>query len=128
MIELMRTIFHRLDVGWKVYHEEARGSEQNPVPKDYIIYKLPPYSSFTDRDDYVLEVTLWSFLDGRDTTHLELKWDEIDKRLKKYIHLDEYHLLQFVKTGGGQIPDPDPNVRRRELRYLIKRSERVDIE
>ena len=121
MIDVFKVIFERLNVGWAVHFEEAQASTG-----DYIVFKLPPSSSTKYRDDLIVEVTLWSYLDGRDTTHLEEKWAEVDAKLKHHLHIDAGQLLIFQKLSGGMIPDPDKNVRRRELRYLIKREERID--
>lgn len=123
MIEVFKTIFQRLNTGWKVYFEEADGTL---IPDDYIVFKLPPADAEKYRDNLILEVTLWSRLGDRDTAHLDQKWSDIDKQLKHYVHLDEHNFMKFEKISQGMIPDPDDNVRRRELRYLIKREERND--
>lgn len=123
MIETMKVVFAKINSGWKVYAEEATGDN---IPDDYIVYKFPPASSSRYRDDLILEVTLWTRLGNRDTTHLENKWKEIDDALNGHMHLDATQWLKFEKLSQGMIPDPDANVRRRELRYLIKREERID--
>lgn len=123
MIETMKVVFAKINTGWKVYAEEVTGDS---VPDDYIVYKFPPASSTKYRDSLILEVSLWTHLNNRDTTHLENKWQEIDAALNGQVHLDANQWLKFEKIGQGMIPDPDKNVRRRELRYLIKREERID--
>ena len=123
MIDVFTVIFERLSVEWPVFFEE-RDSED--FSSDYIVFKLPLSSSTKYRDDLILEVTLWSYLGDRDTVHLEQKWAELDKKLRHHMHLDDNQLLMFQKISQGMIPDPDKNVRRRELRYLIKREERID--
>ncbi|MEO7904639.1 MAG: hypothetical protein ABIR91_02495 [Candidatus Saccharimonadales bacterium] len=125
IIDLLQTVFERLNTDWRVYYNRAVGTVADPIPDRYIIYKLPPYSSTVDRNDRILEVTFWT--NGvQNPTIIEQKVEEIDKRLRGYRHIDESHLLVFDKIGGGYIPDPDPIVERRELRYLIKQSERID--
>lgn len=119
----MKVVFAKINSGWKVYAEEVTGGS---IPNDYIVYKFPPSSSTRYRDDLILEVTLWTRLGNRDTTHIERKWQEIDNALNGHVHLDANQWLKFEKISQGMIPDPDKNVRRRELRYLIKREERID--
>jgi len=123
VIDLFTVIFERLSVEWPVFFEEK---DTESFANDYIVFKLPPSSSTKYRDDLILEVTLWSYLEDRDTVHIEQKWAELDKKLRHYMHLDDNQLLIFQKISQGMIPDPDKNVRRRELRYLIKREERID--
>ncbi|PSL42127.1 hypothetical protein B0H99_101375 [Planomicrobium soli] len=123
MIEVFKVIFEKLEADWPVYFEEK---DSESFANDYIVFKLPPGSSTKYRDDLILEVTLWSYLGERDTTHLEEKWTELDRLLRNHMHLDADQWLEFQKIGQGMIPDSDKNIRRRELRYLVKREERID--
>ena len=125
IIELLKHVFQQINIDWRVYRSKAKGSASDPIPNKYIVYKLPSTSSRVHRDDTVLEITFWT-RDESDTTELELKVEEIDRMLRNHRHIDEHHLLVFTKIGQSEIPDPDPLIERRELRYIIKQSERID--
>ena len=125
IIKLLEHVFQQLNVGWRVYNPKAVGSETDPIPDKYIVYKLPSTSATTHRNDRVLEITFWT-RDISDTTELELKVEEIDRKLRNHRHIDEHHLLVFQKISQSEIPDPDILMERRELRYFIKQSERID--
>lgn len=125
IIELLKHVFQQLNIDWRVYRSHATGTTSDPIPDKYIVYKLPSTSSSVHRNDRVLEITFWT-RDISDTTELELKVEELDRKLRNHRHIDEHHLLVFTKIGQSEIPDPDKLMERRELRYLIKQSERID--
>lgn len=125
IIELLKTIYAQLNIGWRVYRTRAVGTAQDPIPNKYIVYKLPSTSAAVDHNNRVLEITFWT-KNQNDTTELDLFVEEVDKKLRRFRHIDEHHLLVFTKISQSEILDPDPTVNRRELRYMIKQSERND--
>jgi hypothetical protein len=108
-----------------VHDEIARKEkEDDPYPPyPYIVFNLPT-STDTERQrqDFILEVDIWD--QTTDLRPLETLTDEIDNALKKVRYIDDNQALMFTRINRLRIPDPDPTIRRRQLRYEIKRYER----
>lgn len=120
MINLLTTLFQTLSQAHgAVYFEEAPSSAVYP----YAVFKLPNSLEIeSDRQDFILEIDVWD--DSADTTRLEQLTDALDKQLYKLRHLDTNYCLLFQRTNRLMLPDPD--LKRRQLRYLIKTYERVN--
>ena len=117
MINLLTTLFQTLSSDLPIHLEEAPQDSKFP----YATYKLEPSITIEDnREDIPLVIDIWD--DLTDSTRLENHWETLDKKLYKLRHLDENQLLIFQREGRGMIPDPD--FRRRQIRYIIKRYER----
>ena len=117
MIDLLKVIFQKLSLSIPIDLEEASQGTSFP----YATFKLEPsVEVVSNREDIPLIIDIWDNL--TDTTRLETHWDELYKALKDLRHLDENQLLIFTDPGRGMIPDPD--YRRRQIRYTIKRYER----
>ncbi|OEH86252.1 hypothetical protein BHU72_12010 [Desulfuribacillus stibiiarsenatis] len=110
----------------RVYQEIA--PEKDPITNKkpefpYVVYNFPPSSSpVPDRDDKILEIDVWDNIP--DTTRLEQLTDSIDKSLNKLRHLEGDFFVIFQRLSKGSIPDPDPKIRRRQIRYLLKTYDR----
>lgn len=117
MINLLKTLFQKLSTDLPIHLEEAPQNSTFP----YATFKLEPSVTIEDdREDFPLVIDIWD--DSTDTTQLETYWETLDKKLYKLRHLDEEQLLIFQREGKGMIPDPD--FKRRQIRYIIKRYER----
>lgn len=128
MIELQKFIVSQLaESGKQVYFEQApeRDPFTNVAPKfPYIVYRFGT-SSNDDmyREDIPLIVNVWD--NNPDTIPLDLLAESLDKKLKNIRHLDEYQQLTFVKEGRSPLTEPDLTIKGRQLRYTIRRYERV---
>lgn len=127
MIYLLQYIFSLLSQqGKQVYHEVAPEKDpvtQSPPKFPYIVFRLgTSVNEESDREDFPLIINIWD--KNPDTTALEILTDAIDKSLKKIRYLDENQQLTFVKENRSPLSDPDPTIRGRQIRYIIKRYER----
>lgn len=84
----------------------------------YITYNLPNSNEQEFREDFILEVNIWD--KSSDTTALETLTDNVDKKINRLKYIDENMQVSFYRINRMMIPDPDPNIRRRELRYQVK--------
>lgn len=120
MINLLSYVFTKLSETQKpVYFEIAPTNAVFP----FIVYKLPNSVNIeSDRQDYTLQIDVWD--KNTDTTALETLTNDIDKRLHQLQHLDTNQFLKFERESRLMIPDTDPTIRRRQLRYVVKQYER----
>ncbi len=94
------------------------------APKDatypYVVYRLPTSTEEEHREDFILEVSLWDR--GLDTTAVEGLTANVDAALNRMKHLAPALDMQVsvYRINRLMIPDPDPMIRRRELRYQLK--------
>jgi hypothetical protein len=126
MSELIRDIYQALaQSNIDVYRRKAPSDAQYP----YAVFKLPTTTSYSDREDYILEVDIWdnenAWTQVEDIERITEITSNIDKAISKLQILNDTHLLIFQKINQLEIPDPDDSIRRNQLRYVIKRSERV---
>ncbi|MCR6096854.1 hypothetical protein HXA31_20425 [Salipaludibacillus agaradhaerens] len=95
---------------------------KDDAPYPYIVFNLPTSTDAErQRQDFILEVDIWD--QTTDTRALETLTDDIDKTIKKVRYVDDNQLLIFTRINRLMISDPDPMIRRRQLRYEIKRYE-----
>lgn len=128
MIELLKFIYGQLTpFGWRVYRSRAIGDEQDPIPNKYMVYKIGSTTGAIDRNDRILTINLWT-KGISDTTELDQVVERVDRALRRLRYIDEHHLLVFQRLTILEIDDPNPEIRRRELQYLIKQSERIEEE
>jgi hypothetical protein len=120
MNHLLTFLYTKLSETQKpVYFEIAPSKTVFP----YIVYKLPNSVNVeSDRQDYTLQIDVWD--KNTDTTALETLTDDIDKQLYKLEHLDTDQFLKFERESRLMIPDTDPKIKRRQLRYVVKQYER----
>jgi len=103
----------------RVFNEHATANAIFP----YVVFKFTSSTNLvSDREDIILEIDIWDTQkDGYDATlNVELLTDKIDKFLKKNRHIDDNQFLMFQKINRLNLPDEDTNVRRRQLRYVVK--------
>jgi hypothetical protein len=120
MMNLLQVLFTKLsEIQKPVYFELAPSNAVFP----YIVYKLPNSTNVeSDRQDYVLQVDVWD--NKSDTTALETLTNDIDKKLNKMEHLDFTQFIKIERENRLMVPDTDPEIRRRQLRYTVKQYER----
>lgn len=118
MIDLLKITFGKLaESGTNIYFEEAPTNATFP----YAVFTFPNSIDVeTDRQDFTLQVDVWDNLP--DTTRLENATTQIDKQLYKLRFIDDKYLLMVQRENRLMIPDPD--IKRRQLRYIVKTYER----
>jgi len=101
------------------YLEEAPEDIAGTRPAfPYVVYSLPTSNEIEHREDFILEINLWDR--GADTTVLEELTQNMDDALNRKHHLDTGLLIIIYRINRMMIPDPDQEIRRRELRYQAR--------
>jgi hypothetical protein len=120
MIHLLQALFTQLsDTPTPVYLESVPEGANLP----YIVFSLPNSLNVeSDRQDYTLQVDVWD--NSPDNTRIDTITHEVDSKIHKWRFLNDKLLLILQRENRLMIPDPDPSIRRRQLRYLIKTYER----
>lgn len=89
-----------------------------PLPYPYVVYRMDTSNKVAFREDFFLEVDIWDRT--QDTTNLESITDQI-KRQFNYLHYTNNELgASFYLINRMMIDDPDPEIRRRQLRFQVK--------
>lgn len=103
----------------RVYNEVANQNAIFP----YVVFNIVT-SSITEknREDVIIEIDIWDYVkDGYDAVlNVELLTNKIDKFLKNNRHNDEESVFIFQKINRLSLPDEDKNIKRRQLRYVVK--------
>lgn len=89
----------------------------------YVVFNLPTTTvPESDSELVVLEINIWDYSrDSYDATiNAEILTDRIEDFLKFNRELGDDHLMIFTKINRLTLNDPDPNIRRKQLRYTIK--------
>lgn len=126
MIHLFQYLHSQLSTHGTVYLEQAPeidpATQQKPT-FPYIVYRFDASVNVeSDREDFPFVINVWD--NTPDTTNLELLADAIDKTFKKLRYIDEHQQLTFVKESRSFLTDPDPNIRGRQIRYIVQTYER----
>lgn len=98
----------------------TRPQDGNTYP--CVTYSLPTSSQEENREDFILEINIWG--NKPDCEEIDNITDSIEAKLKKVRYLDENQFLIFQKLNRFELTDTEEYIRRRMLRYLIKREER----
>lgn len=115
MINLLELITTKLkEVNSRVYLEQA--PERTEFP--YLVYTLPNSTEQEQREDFILAITVWD--DSNDTVILETLADNVDKKINRLKYIDGNIQVCFYRINRLMLTDPNPNIRRRELRYQAK--------
>jgi hypothetical protein len=119
MIHLFQYISSQLSQHGEVHLEQATKKAKFP----YIVYRFDTSANAeSNREDFPLVINVWD--NQTDTTRLELLADAVDKTFKGLRYMDEHQQLTFVKAGRAFLTDPDPDIRGRQIRYIIQTYER----
>lgn len=95
--------------------EEAEQGAQFP----YITYSLQPSIEDFQREIFILEVNVWD--NSQDTEPIEKMADDIDKLLHRYKYYKKNELQTSIyRMNRSMIPDPNPEIRRRQLMFECK--------
>lgn len=101
----------------RLYYEWAP-EELPAAPYPYTVWSIAGSDSPDFREDFILEVNAW----GTEDTIYQL--DElmatIDKRLNRLHYIAEGIHMRLYRMSRAMVPDPNPALRRRELRYMAK--------
>lgn len=103
----------------RVFNENAPTNSIFP----YVVFKIVTSNIVEkDREDVIIEIDIWDIKkDGYDAiVSVETLTDKIDKFLKKNRHNGENSVLIFQKINRLSLPDEDTNIKRRQLRYVVK--------
>ena len=117
MMDLLTFIYNQIQSVYnKTYFEKAPQGTEYP----YVVYHMPNTSEVEVREDTVLEVDIWT--NTGDIVELETITDNIDKKLNRLSNLDANFQCKIYRDNPYKlnIPDEDPIIDRRRLRYNIK--------
>jgi hypothetical protein len=120
MVDLYILVKQKIsEVSQKVYPERASSEAQFP----YVVFNFPTTSDAIVRDDIILEVDIWdSKRSGYDVlSAIEQLTTQVDNTLKNLKELDNDTFYKFERVTRLNLKDPDTNIFRRQLRYLVKK-------
>lgn len=118
MIDLQKFIFNELrQIHPRVYAEWAPQDGAFP----YVVYRLPTSNESGWREDFILEVDIWDRPDDGSTVPLQELADRIDQALHRRRYTSpEGWTTGIFRINRLMVPDPDPLIRRRQLRYELR--------
>lgn len=102
----------------RVYLERA--PQEGTFP--YVVYNLPSSSMGADhREDFILEVDVWDRPEDGSTLAMQQIADAIDAALDGLVvRAGGNWVARVYRIGRFMLPDPDLEIRRRQLRYEIR--------
>src|SRR5690606_23896298 len=102
----------------RVYLEWAPQGATYPL----VVYQLPTSDEVIERrEDFILEVDVWDQPEDGSTIASQNLSDRIDQAFNRLSYTDAGGWSsRFYRVNRLMIPDPDPNIRRRQLRYEIR--------
>lgn len=121
MIELQKYIVAELKKIHPRVYQEVNNSTEKIFP--YVIYRFPTSNEVVDyREDFVLEIDVWDRPEDGSTVMLQTIADNIDRTLNRarYTSDDGTWSTRIYRINRLMIPDPDPLIRRRQLRYELR--------
>jgi hypothetical protein len=122
MIDLQRFIVQQLKLVHPRIHLEFVPESQN-VEYPYVVYNFYDSDEMVDRrEDVLLEVDVWDKPVNGSALTLETLSDAIHQKLNRLFYTDNTSgwSCRFFLANRLMIPDPDPTIRRRQLRYEIR--------
>jgi hypothetical protein len=110
--------------GVEVYQDKVP-EEESPA-NSYIVFSLTIPDRIREQEQASLEVDFW--VEGSDIASLEALVSKVDgnSHFSNPTGLDELKYFAdglqvvFYRVFRGAVPDPDPNIIRRQLRYLAR--------
>jgi hypothetical protein len=112
----------------QVFQDKVPSPEEQtePVAYPYIVFSLTIPERVAEQDRGILEIDFWT--DDGDISTLESLVSAVDGNSNKEnpTGLNEHKYFSddlqavFYRVFRGAVPDPDPVIRRRQLRYLVK--------
>lgn len=121
MIELFEFIYDELTkVHGDVWHREE-------IPQDasypFVSFFIPTDSPLeVHRSDIILELDVWHSRGATNNVlgEIESLTNEIEEHFKRMRYIDNEKLIIFERLSRIPIPDTNPDIRRRQLRYRLK--------
>ena len=117
MINLLNTIYNKIsEAHSRVFFNfvpEKDPTTQKEVKFPYIVFKLPSSIVYENTEQFILEVSIWD--KSSDETGVETLAEEVNKKLNRWDFLDDNFLFRVRKTNRLTVPDPDPQIKRRDL-------------
>jgi hypothetical protein len=98
-------------------------SYYNEAPIDaafpYAVFTTPSTFQLEGTERIILEIDIWDNK-GNNISSLESATKTLKDGLKKYVYIDDNIYLKFELESLLQIPDPEEQLRRRQLRFIVK--------
>jgi len=119
MISLLTELYNLIysAASGRVYFETAEDEATFP----YAVYRLPTSTSIGNNDyarqDFILEIDVWDNVP--DATRIETLADRIDVAINNQRVRTNLVALKIYRIGRLNIPDPNSDIRRRQLRYRV---------
>jgi hypothetical protein len=110
VVHLLAVLKSRL-AGKTVYVEKAKELDNYP----YIILKLPESIDTIPKENFMLIADIWD--KNNDNTQIENLQNWIIEKLDRFKYKDGNLVIRIFFDGRGMIPDPEKDIRRRELRF-----------
>lgn len=103
----------------RVYNGTANDGAVFP----YVVFSLPTTTvPESDSERVILEINIWDY--SRDSYDATINVEILTKRIEDFLkfnrELGDDHLMIFTKSNRLSLNDPDPNIKRNQLRYAIK--------
>ena len=120
MLDIMKFLTQELK---KISPRVFNGNATKDAVFPYVVFKIPTSNIMEkNREDVIIEIDVWDIQkDGYDATiNVEVLTSKIDKFLKNARYNGDNSVLIFQKINRLSLPDEDENVKRRQLRYLVK--------
>lgn len=117
MIDLQKFIVAELKkIHSRVYQEWAPQGAVFP----YVVYRLPVSNPSEWREDFILEIDVWDQPADGSTVTLQTLADSIDRALNRLRYTGDGWNTRIYRINRLMVPDPDPTIRRRQLRYELR--------
>ena len=94
------------------------GQAQQGSAFPYVTFKFPTSDATDPSEDFFLEVDLWD--KNTDATAIENLTDNVDSDFHKWVYNSTGINAHFQRINRLAIDDPDPVIKRRQLRYLVR--------
>lgn len=119
MIELQKFVYGKLkEIHDRTYLEVAPEGTAYPV----VIYRFPDSDYNEWREDFTLEIDVWDVPADNSSVVVQNLSDQIDQSLNRLIFLSEdgSWCTRIYRINRLMVPDPDPRIKRRQLRYELR--------
>lgn len=118
MVNLLKELIQTelLKVHPKVKYDELPEKKQLPI----VIYHLPNSFDVEGREDFYIEIDIWSGSEPEEVNELETLTDKVKKQLDGFKYRNENIQVCFYVENRYSLRDEDENIKRRQLRVLAK--------
>jgi hypothetical protein len=117
VIELQKFIIAELrKIHPRVYQEWAPEGAVSP----YVVYRMPTSNEAGWREDFILEIDVWDQPANGSTVALQTLADAIDRTFNRMRYTGNGWSTRIYRINRLMVPDPNPTIRRRQLRYELR--------